>query len=110
MIALLNVTFSCWRGSTWPPSAQPPRGAGVRCTTGGPARRTVCITGAGWLAAFPFVEAGLGRSLIHRDEGLGFLAVLVAGLVFEAAWYALNGTNAVASGPAAARAQRDPRA
>jgi hypothetical protein len=70
------------------------------------------ITGAGWLAlaAFSFVEAGLGRSLIHGDEGLGFLAVLAAGLVFEAAWYALHGTNAVASGPTAVRAQRDPRA
>jgi hypothetical protein len=68
------------------------------------------ITGAGWLAlaAFSFAEAGLGRSLIHGDEGLVFLAVLAAGLAFEATWYALHRTNAVASPPAAVRAQRDP--
>jgi hypothetical protein len=68
------------------------------------------ITGAGWLAlaALSFAEAGLGRSLIHGDEGLGFLAVLAAGLAFEATWYALHGTNAVASPPAAVRLSQPP--
>jgi hypothetical protein len=55
------------------------------------------ITGAGWLvlAGFAFLEAGLGRSLIDGDEGLVFLGVLGAGLVFEGAWYVVRGTNAV---------------
>lgn len=56
------------------------------------------VTSAGWLVlgAFSFVEAGLGRSLIHGDEQLVFLAVLVAALGFEGAWYVTHGTNAVA--------------
>ena len=55
------------------------------------------ITGAGWraLAGFALREAGLGRSLIHGDEGLVFLAVLGAGLLFEGGWYLTRGTNAV---------------
>jgi hypothetical protein len=55
------------------------------------------ITGAGWvaLAGFAFLEAALGRSLIHGDEGLVFLAVLGAGLLFECMWYLTHGTNAV---------------
>ncbi len=55
------------------------------------------VTGVGWLAlaGFAFVEAGLGRSLIHGDEGLVFLAVLAAGLAVEGAWYAVRGTNAI---------------
>ncbi len=55
------------------------------------------VTGAGWLAlaGFAFVEAGLGRSLIHGDEGLVFLGVLGAGLLVEGAWYAVRGTNAI---------------
>jgi len=55
------------------------------------------VTGAGWLAlaGFAFVEAGLGRSLIHGDEALVFLAVLAAGLVVEGWWYAVRGTNAI---------------
>jgi hypothetical protein len=55
------------------------------------------VTGAGWLAlaGFAFVEAGLGRRLIHGDEGLVFLAVLAAGLVVEGVWYAVRGTNAI---------------
>lgn len=70
------------------------------------------ITAAGWLAlaAFSFLETGLGRSLIHGDEGLVFLGVLAAGLVFEGAWYVVRGTNAVLSGPTAARGHGDPRA
>ena len=47
------------------------------------------------LAGFAFVEAGLGRSLIHGDEALAFLAVLAAGLVVEGGWYAVRGTNAI---------------
>jgi hypothetical protein len=52
---------------------------------------------AGWLAlaVFAFIETGLGRSLIHGDEELLFLAVLAAGLVWEATWYAARRTNAV---------------
>ena len=55
------------------------------------------VTGAGWLtlAAFVFAESIIGRSLIHGDEALAFLAVLAAGLAFELAWYTLRGTNAV---------------
>ena len=57
------------------------------------------ITGTGWLglAGFAFVEAGLGRSLIHGYEAPVFLAILGAGLVFEAAWRATRGTNAMTS-------------
>jgi hypothetical protein len=55
------------------------------------------ITGPGWLAlaGFAFVEAGLGRSLIHGDEGLVFLGVLAVGLVVEGVRYAVRGTNAI---------------
>jgi hypothetical protein len=57
------------------------------------------ITGIGWhtLAGFTFFEAGLGHSLIHGDEGLVFLGVLAAGLVFEGTWYVVRGTNTVSS-------------
>jgi hypothetical protein len=57
------------------------------------------ITGTGWLAlaGFTLFEAGLGRSLIHGDEGLVFLGVLAAGLVFEGVWSVARGTNAVSS-------------
>jgi len=61
-------------------------------------RQAHCVvTGVGWLAlaGFAFVEAGLGRSLIHGDEGLVFLGVLAAGLVVEGVWYAVRGTNAI---------------
>jgi hypothetical protein len=56
------------------------------------------ITGPGWLAlaGVAFVEAGLGRSLIHGDEGLLFLGVLAAGLVWECGWYVAYGTRAIA--------------
>jgi hypothetical protein len=58
------------------------------------------ITGVGWLtlAAFAFVEAGIGRSLIHGDEQVVFLAVFAAGLLFECGWYLRRRTNAV-TGP-----------
>lgn len=70
------------------------------------------ITGAGWLAlaTFSFLETGLGRSLIHGDEGLVFLGVLAVGLVFEGAWYVMRGTNAVGSRATTARGQGDARA
>ncbi len=55
------------------------------------------IDGAGWsaLAVFDAAEAVIGRSFIHGDEQLLFLAVLAAGLVFEAGWYLARGSNAV---------------
>ncbi|HVC76069.1 MAG TPA: hypothetical protein VND96_06070 [Candidatus Micrarchaeaceae archaeon] len=64
------------------------------------------VTTAGWslLAAFDFGEAVIGRSVlpgnIHGDEQLGFLAILVAGLVFEGVWTRQRGTNAVISSAA----------
>jgi hypothetical protein len=59
------------------------------------------VTASGWsaLALFTFVEATLGRSVlpgnVHGDEQLVFLAILVAGVVFEVAWSRVRGTNAV---------------
>lgn len=61
-------------------------------------RHAHCIvTGVGWLAlaAFIFVEAGIGHSLISGFEQTLLLAVLVAGLLFEAYWKARHGTNQV---------------
>jgi hypothetical protein len=57
------------------------------------------VTGAGWLglAAFAFVEAGLGRSLIRGDEQLLFLVILAAAVLFEIGWYAMRRTNAIRS-------------
>jgi len=55
------------------------------------------ITGIGGLArsGFAFLEAVVGRSVIGGDEQLVFLGVLAAGVVFEAAWRLLRGTNAI---------------
>jgi hypothetical protein len=55
------------------------------------------VTGVGWLllSCFVFVEAGLGRSMIHGNEQLVFLEVLVLALAFEGAWYLARGTNAL---------------
>lgn len=55
------------------------------------------VTGVGWLglALFAFGEAVYGRSVIHGDEQLAFLGILVAGVAFELAWYLARGTNAV---------------
>ena len=61
-------------------------------------REAHCIvTGGGWAAllALQLVELGIGRSLIHGTESSVFLAILVIGLVFECAWQAAFGTNAV---------------
>jgi len=66
-------------------------------------RRAHClVTGPAWLALalFTFAEAALGRSLIHGDEQLVFLAVLAAGLAFEGAWYVVRRTNAVVAASA----------
>ena len=58
------------------------------------------IDGLGWsaLAVFTAGEAVIGRSLIHGDEQLLFLGVLVAGLVFESGWWLVRGSNAVTAG------------
>lgn len=61
-------------------------------------RHAHCIvTGAGWLglALFSLTESVLGHSLIGGSEGLAFLAVLAAGLAFEAGWFLIHGNNAV---------------
>lgn len=61
-------------------------------------RHAHCIvTSIGWslLSLFAFFEAGIGYSLIGGDEQPVFLAILVAGLAFEACWTARSGTNAV---------------
>ena len=55
------------------------------------------VSGLGWtsLGLLELVELALGRSIIKGDEGLVFVAVLVVALVFECAWSALSGTNAL---------------
>lgn len=57
------------------------------------------VTGAGWLAlaVLAAVEALLGRSLIGGYEGVVFLGVLAAGVLFEFGWYLAAGTQAVTS-------------
>lgn len=54
------------------------------------------VTAIGWfmLSIFSFVEAGLGRSLIAGHEQPIFLAILIIGLIFEAIWVLVRGTNA----------------
>jgi hypothetical protein len=58
------------------------------------------VTSTGWaaLSVLAFAGAGLGHSLIGGDEQPVFLAVLAAGVVFEAAWYLLRGRNSVGRG------------
>jgi hypothetical protein len=58
------------------------------------------VTSSGWLvlALFTFYEAAIGRSLIAGDEELVFVLILGAGVVFEWAWTAARGTNAVTLG------------
>jgi hypothetical protein len=55
------------------------------------------ITGTGWVAlsGFAFVEAILGHSVIGGNEQIVFLAILAAGIAFEAGWRLTRGTNAV---------------
>lgn len=60
-------------------------------------RHVHCLVGgAAWpaLAAFCFVEAGLGRTLIAGDEGIVFASILVAAFAVEAVWVCTRGTNA----------------
>ena len=61
-------------------------------------RNAHCIvTGAGWLAldGLIIVETLLGHSLVGGFEGVAFLAILAAGVLFEAGWYLMHGTNAL---------------
>jgi hypothetical protein len=63
-------------------------------------RQAHCLlTGSGWLllALFAAAEAGLGHSVIGGDEQLVFLGILAIGLVFEATWYLMHRTNALAA-------------
>ncbi|MGH7761947.1 MAG: hypothetical protein ACREOY_11120 [Candidatus Dormibacteraceae bacterium] len=55
------------------------------------------LTAPGWsaLAAFDFGEAAIGHSLIHGDEQLVFLGMLVVAVAFEIAWSRMRGTNAL---------------
>src|SRR5207244_2253001 len=55
------------------------------------------VNASGWPGVSPvaLAEAGLGRSLIHGDEQLVFLGVLVAALGFEGLWYLAKGTNVI---------------
>jgi len=63
-------------------------------------RHAHCIVNAaGWLAlsVFTFGEALAGRSYIHGDEQLVFIAVLLIAIAFELVWSAARGTNALVS-------------
>lgn len=55
------------------------------------------ISGTGWaaLGLFETAEIALGHSLIHRNEGAMFVAILVIAVAFEAYWRAQHGTNAI---------------
>jgi hypothetical protein len=101
IIALLNVGVILPRRLDLAAIAVASLAAGSWCAVNfWRSRHAHCvITGAGWLAlaGFSLLEAGLGRSLIHGDEGLVFLGVLGLGLAFEGAWYIARGTNAVSS-------------
>lgn len=62
------------------------------------------VTSTGWaaLSVLAFAGAGVGHSLIAGDEQPVFLAVLGAGVAFEAAWYVLRGSNSVGRGTGSA--------
>ena len=55
------------------------------------------ISGTGWaaLGLFETAEIALGHSLIHRNEGAVFVAIIVIAVAFEAYWRARHGTNAI---------------
>ncbi|WP_249010540.1 hypothetical protein [Conexibacter sp. DBS9H8] len=55
------------------------------------------ISGTGWaaLGLFETAELAVGHSLIHRNEGAVFIAILVIAAAFEAYWRTRHGTNAV---------------
>ena len=57
------------------------------------------VTGGGWLAfsVLVLIEVVIGHSLIQGYEQPAFIAILGAGLLFEAGWYARRRTNAVLS-------------
>lgn len=60
------------------------------------------VTGAGWfvLAVLALVGAALGHSLIGGAEQLVFLAILLAGALFELSWYLSHGSHAIRATPA----------
>ena len=61
-------------------------------------RHAHCVVTAGaWLplAAFAFVEAAIGRSLIRGFEQPIFLGFLAVGIVFEVVWQRTHGSNAI---------------
>ncbi|MGH2718833.1 MAG: hypothetical protein ACRDJU_09665, partial [Actinomycetota bacterium] len=87
---LLTDCIAFGAGAVW---------CGVNARRGGQAH--CLVTAVGWLllAAGAAGEALLGRSLIHGDEQLVFVAVLVAGLVFECLWFGATGSNRLGQAP-----------
>jgi hypothetical protein len=67
------------------------------------------VTGIGWAALFilEITELLIGRSVIHGDEGLVFVGVLVVGCAFECGWQARFGTNGLHRAPHAAQVQQN---
>lgn len=55
------------------------------------------ISGTGWaaLGLFEAAEIAAGHSLIHRNEGAAFVAILVIAVAFETFWRRRHGTNAL---------------
>lgn len=55
------------------------------------------VSGYGWatLGLLEVIELALDRSLIRGTEGLVFVAILFAALVFQCVWRARSGTNAL---------------
>lgn len=53
------------------------------------------ISGTGWaaLGLFETAEIAVGHSLIHRNEGAAFVAILVIAFAFEAFWRTRHGTT-----------------
>lgn len=65
-------------------------------------RHAHCVlTGAGWLvlAVVALAGAALGHSLIGGAEEIVFLAILLAGALFELGWHVTHGGHAIASTP-----------
>jgi len=59
------------------------------------------VTGAGWLllAVLALLGAALGHSLLGGGENIVFLAILLAGALFEVGWYASHRSHAIPSPP-----------
>jgi hypothetical protein len=57
------------------------------------------VSGIGWaaLGVFEIAETVIAHSLIHGDEGLAFVAVLVVAIAFEVFWRLRHGTNVVSA-------------